>query len=98
MSYVKKLLLGIFLFFVFIFGLIYGTDNSEPVSLTFLSWNTPELPASWWVLVAFAFGTFFGFLLSVGMNVRAKVDTLKTKKELQKSKDELDKLRTINLQ
>jgi hypothetical protein len=32
------------------------------------------------------------------MNVRAKVDTLKTKKELQKSKDELDKLRTINLQ
>ena len=98
MTYLKKLLSGTLLFVLFIFGLIYGTDNSTPVALAFLNWNTPMWPVSWWVLVAFALGTGFGFLLSVGMNVRAKVDTLKTKKEFQKSKDELDKLRTINLQ
>jgi len=98
MSTIKKLLLGLLLFVLFIFGLIYGTDNSTPVSLVFLNWKTPEWPVSWWVLVAFCLGTGLGYLLNIGVNVRTKVGTLKTKKELQKSKDELDKLRTINLQ
>ncbi len=98
MSYLKKLLLGMLLFVLSIIGLIYGTDNSTLVSLAFLNWKTAEWPISWWVLVAFALGTGFGLLLSMGMNVKAKVDTLKTRKELQNSRDELDKLRTINLQ
>ncbi len=98
MSTIKKLLLSLLLFVLFVFGLIYGTDNSTPVSLAFLNWKTPQWPVSWWVLVAFAVGTGLGYLLNIGVNVRAKVDGLKTKKELQKSKDELDKLRTINLQ
>lgn len=98
MNYIKKLLLGMLLLVLFVFGLIYGTDNSTPVSLAFLNWKTPEWPVSWWVLVAFALGTVLGYLINIGANVKIKVNTLKTKKELQKSKDELDKLRTINLQ
>jgi putative membrane protein len=98
MNYIKRLLLGLLLGILFIVGLVYGTDNSTPVSLAFLNWKSPEWPVSWWVMVAFALGIGVGYLMNIGMSVRTKVGTLKTKRELQKSKDELDKLRTINLQ
>ena len=98
MNYIKRLVLGLLLGILFIVGLVYGTDNSTPVSLVFLNWKSPEWPVSWWVLVAFALGIGLGYLINISVNVRAKVGTLKTERELQKSKDELDKLRTINLQ
>jgi putative membrane protein len=92
MNRIKKLLLGFLLVIVFFVALIGATDNSSTVPLVFLDYSTPALPISWWVLIAFVVGSGFGFLMSLGRNVRSKVTVIKTRRELSRSNAELEKL------
>jgi len=92
MHKIRKILLGILLLIVFLLALIGATDNSSAVSLAFLEYATPQWPIAWWVLLAFVVGTVFGYLMSLGRNVRSKVAVLKTRRELSRSTSELEKL------
>lgn len=92
MNRIKKGLLGLLLIMVFFFALIGALDNSSTVSLIFLEYATPEWPIAWWVLIAFILGTIFGYLMSLGRNVRSQVAGLKTRRELSRSNAELEKL------
>ena len=94
MNRIKKALLGLLLIIVFFLALIGATDNSSAVSLVFLEYATPAWPISWWVLIAFILGSVFGYLMSLGRNVRSQVAVLKTKRELSRSNAELEKLQT----
>ena len=92
MNRIKKVLLGLLLIIVFFLALIGATDNSGAVSLAFLEYSTPAWPISWWVLIAFVAGSGFGYLMSLGRNVRSKVTVIKTRRELSRSNAELEKL------
>ncbi len=48
---------------VLAFGVLVGIDNSAPVSLIFLDWQSPALPLFVWVCLGLA----VGFLLGVGL-------------------------------
>ena len=77
---------------VFFLALIGATDNSGRVALVFLEYATPEWPISWWVLIAFALGACFGYLMSLGSNVRTRVTAMKTQRELNRSTAQIEKL------
>lgn len=94
MNRIKKILLGLLLIVVFFLALIGATDNSSAVSLVFLEYSTPAWPISWWVLIAFILGSVFGYLMSLGRNVRARVAVRKTRRELSRSNAELAKLQS----
>lgn len=98
MTFIRKMLLGIVLIVVFLVVVVASSDNSAPVALRFLDYGSPEWPLSWWILAAFVSGMLIGFLLTTWINFRMKIDNMRSQRELRKNKEELDKLRTMNLQ
>lgn len=97
MQFIGKLLMGALLLILFIAALIYGSDNSTPVPLAFLGWETGAWPVAWWVICAFLLGGLGGVLLGSALNVSLRMRLRKTRKELDDSRGELDRLRTLNL-
>jgi putative membrane protein len=92
MRSLRKFLLVLFLMIVFILVLVAVTDNSSLVALTFLTYATPQWPIAWWILIAFLVGILFGYLMSLGSNVRSKVTALKSRRELEKTNTRLEQL------
>jgi uncharacterized membrane protein YciS (DUF1049 family) len=69
--------------------------NQSQVALRFLAWRTPEISVFWWLLLAFLLGatvTALGFgLASLKLRMRQRA----LNKELDASRRELEKLRTL---
>ncbi|XOV89519.1 MAG: lipopolysaccharide assembly protein LapA domain-containing protein [Pseudomonadota bacterium] len=93
MAFLKKWLVRLLILVVFIAALLAAADNSAEVPLTFLDWQTPAWPVSWWVLSAFLLGTLFGVLLNFAANTRLRLDARKAKKDVRKTVQELDRVR-----
>ncbi|MBD3649357.1 MAG: LapA family protein [Pseudomonadales bacterium] len=72
MNFLKRWALRLLLVVVFLVALLAASDNSEMVSLSFLDWQTPPLPISWWMLLAFVIGTGFGLLLKTWSNTKLR--------------------------
>ncbi|WP_260955238.1 LapA family protein [Pseudomonas citri] len=53
---------------------LFVLENNQPVALLFLGWSAPQLPVSFFVLLAFLVGMMIGPLLvwSWGMRRRLK--------------------------
>ena len=73
MNLVKKWLLRLVIFIVFVVALVAATDNSQEVALTFLGMQTPTAPLSWWVLAAFLAGVLFGIVINFMTNTRLRM-------------------------
>jgi uncharacterized integral membrane protein len=93
MDLIKKWLLRIVIFIVFIAALIAASDNSQEVALGFLGYETAEWPVSWWVLTAFVLGVLFGLLLNFLSNTQLRLDARKASKEVSRTHKALDKER-----
>ncbi len=94
MAFLKKWLVRLLILVVFITALLAASDNSSEVPLTFLDWQTPAWPVSWWVLSAFLLGTLFGILLNFVSNTRLRLDARKANKSVQKTVLELDRVKS----
>ena len=94
MNLIKKWLFRLVLLVVFVIALLAASDNSHEVPLTFLEYQTPEWPISWWMLAAFIIGVFFGTLLNTWSNTKLRVSARNAKKQAEKTTRELDQTKS----
>lgn len=92
-TFLKKWSIRFIIVIVFLVALIAAFDNSDAVSLRFMSWATPEWPVSWWVLAAFVIGTLFGLLLNFVTNTRLRMNARQANKQASRREKELSEAR-----
>lgn len=68
--------------------------NQTEISLRFLTWETPVLPAFWWLLAAFLTGALFMALLVFAFYVQGRWRQRRLAKELTAREAELARLRS----
>jgi len=62
--------------------------NQEEIALRFAIWKTPfEISVYWWLLVAFGLGVFAGFLNSLFINVRLRIENKRINRSLRDLSD-----------
>ncbi|MBT4162325.1 MAG: LapA family protein [Gammaproteobacteria bacterium] len=93
MIFLRKTLFFILAIFLFVIALLAAADNSEAVSLKFIDWASPSWPISWWMLMAFVIGIFFGILLNLYSNTRLRLDARAANKNAASRTRELDRAR-----
>jgi uncharacterized integral membrane protein len=91
MAFVKKWSLRLLLLLVFVVVLLLATDNSQPVALSFLDYQSVEGPLSWWVIGAFLLGMVFFMALNVMSTTRLKSDLRRARRSAEQSLVALDK-------
>ncbi|SMF36784.1 Uncharacterized membrane protein YciS, DUF1049 family [Alteromonadaceae bacterium Bs31] len=69
--------------------------NSDPLSLNLLGFQLPELTTGTYLGATFAIGATFGWF---GTWLIARIKLFSRKRELKKTKKEVEKLRTAHLQ
>jgi uncharacterized integral membrane protein len=77
----------------------FAMQNTEQkVNVIFLKWQSIDMPL--WVImyVAFISGMLFWLVVSILRVVTLKVENRKGKKEIQKLKDELNRLRNVSVE
>ena len=90
MKLIKKWLFTLLLFVVFIIALVAASENSAEVSLSFLDYQTPAWPVSWWMLTAFVAGVLVGGLLNLFSNTRLRIRHRAAEKKVAHTTRELD--------
>ncbi|MBQ61923.1 MAG: hypothetical protein CMQ19_07585 [Gammaproteobacteria bacterium] len=90
MTLLKKWLFRLVLLAIFTVALLLASDNSTEVPLTFLDYQTPVWPISWWMLAAFVIGVLFGTLLNTWSNTKLLLSARNAKRQAIKSAQELN--------
>lgn len=90
----KRILLGLLLLLVMLFGILFSIQNSDRASLDLLVLQLPEQRVSLWVLAAFALGGMIGMLLSMSAILRLKSRLLIAENRLQRREKELSQAGT----
>ena len=73
MGPIRTTLVIVVLVVLILLGIVLGIDNHTPITLRFLSKETPQLAVFWWLYTAFLLGALVGFALcSLGF-VRGKL-------------------------
>ena len=96
MSWLARLfwaVLAIILFFLAALAV-----NQDPVSLKFLTWQTPEWSVFWWLLAAFLLGLLLGLLGITVLMTKQSLRNRKLTKQLGNAEQELHKVRNMTLQ
>ena len=73
-------------------------NTEETATISFVQWETVNLPI--WVIMfsSFAFGVLFWVFVSIFKVIGLKNENRKTKKEVKKLRDELNKLRNVSVE
>jgi uncharacterized integral membrane protein len=73
MRNLKRILLGVFLLLLVLVILAFVLENQQSVSLMFLGWSGPQLPASLVIVLALLIGMLIGPILGwiLGRSSRA---------------------------
>jgi putative membrane protein len=74
-------------------GVLFALQNKLPVSLDLLVYTFEPQSLAVWVLGAFAFGGILGMLVSSLILVRTRASLVSCKRQLDKTRGELSKLR-----
>ena len=93
MAHLKKWFVRLLVLVVFVVALLVASDNSDEVRLSFLTWQTPEWPISWWMLGAFVLGTGFGLVLNFFSNTRLRMNVRQANRQISRREKELDAAR-----
>ena len=93
MGFIKKTLFLFIALVAFLVALLAAADNSAEVALSFLEYETPVWPISWWMTSAFVVGVVFGNLLNVVSNTRLRMDARRARKTAVGRTQELDQAR-----
>lgn len=93
MRYLRILAKLSLLFVLLVIGILAGIDNSEPVSLRFLDWHTPQASVFAWVLGALILGILVGMALSTGVNLRSTWRARSARRQLELTEREVQQLK-----
>ena len=97
LTFLKKWVFRLFLVLIAFFTVIAAADNSTPVPLFFLGYESWALPVSGWVLVSFVLGGLFGMATNVWTNTRLRLSARQSSKEAKLHGKALDQARASNL-
>ncbi len=97
MRWLWKLFLLLTFILILIASILAVLDNSETVSLRFLSWQTPDFSIYWWLLSALAIGFLLGALSVTFGSVRLKLKERHLQKQLKDSEKQASQLRNQSL-
>ncbi len=99
MNSVTRLLTAVFLLLVFVSAIAFSYFNTQPIGLSFASWNSVELPISAWLLSAFILGGTLGLLLGfrIFRALKTRVELHRLQKELSAANAELSRLRRMSI-
>ena len=91
-----RLLQLIFVLLIAAAGLAFHIRNDQAVALDFYV-STVEMPLSWVLVGAFAFGILLGFLVMLGSVVRLRGEKRRISKQHDLASEEITNLRAIPL-
>ncbi|MCL5041107.1 MAG: lipopolysaccharide assembly protein LapA domain-containing protein [Gammaproteobacteria bacterium] len=94
MRWLKRALLIIVLLLVALATLDFMLENRQNVTLQFLELQSPALPLSLYVIVAFVLGGLLGVFLGWMITARLRLQLMLQSNELNRHRKEIDKLRT----
>jgi uncharacterized integral membrane protein len=64
MHWVKSFIARIALLALGVVGFVLATENSDPVALRLLEFESEAWPISWWIVISFFVGVLVGQVLS----------------------------------
>ena len=94
MKWIKGLLTLVALFLVCIWGILFASENVQPVALNLVIWQLPEASVSIWVVGGFALGGMLGLVMGLVMITRLKAQKLRVNRDLAQCQKELATLRS----
>lgn len=94
MRWLKRALLIIVLLLVALATLDFMLENRQNVTLQFLELQSPALPLSLYVILAFVLGGLLGVFLGWVITARLRLQLMLQSNELNRHRKEIDKLRT----
>ncbi|TVP90174.1 MAG: DUF1049 domain-containing protein [Pseudomonadaceae bacterium] len=94
MQWLKRALLIIVLLLVALATLDFMLENRQNVTLQFLELQSPALPLSLFIVVAFVLGGLLGVFLGWMITARLRLQLMLQSNELNRHRKEIDKLRT----
>jgi len=94
-----QLLTLVFLLLVFSACIAFFYYNPSLVTISFGPWQLSEQPVSVWIIASFVLGGCLGLLLGFGVlkSFKSRIDIRRLKKQLEKQRLELEKLRSRSL-
>lgn len=78
-------------------GVLFALQNEVPVPLDMLVYTFQPRSLALWILAAFALGGVLGMVLSSGILVRQRAALAHIRRQLSKTRAEVDRLRTAGL-
>jgi putative membrane protein len=90
----SRLIISILTLLLVLLGLAFAVVNARPVELNYFL-GTREVPLAMTLVLALVFGAGLGMLFSLGMVVRLKRETLRLRRQIQLTEQEVVNLRRI---
>lgn len=90
----SRLLSYVLVLILVLLGLAFAVVNAKPVELNYFL-GTREVPLAMTLVLALVFGACLGMLFSLGMVVRLKRETLRLRRQIQLTEQEVVNLRSI---
>ncbi len=97
MNLLRKILLLAVLLIVLAVGVLFAVQNEVLVPLDLLVYRFEAHSLALWLLLAFALGGVLGLLASSLILVRQRASLGSTRRQLEKTRSEVDRLRTAGL-
>ncbi len=95
MTALARLFWAVLAVLVFAFALL--AVNQGQVALRFLAWETPAISVFWWLLLAFLLGVLASTMAFAVISLRQRMRQRALNRQLQESRRELEKLRSLTL-
>ncbi len=98
MQWLKRAALIIILLIVALATLDFMLENQSEVTLQFLDAQSPALPLSLFIVIAFILGSLLGILVGWLVTTRLRLRLRAQNNELNRYRKEIDQLRTPTIQ
>lgn len=89
-----RLIVSILILLLVLVGLAFAVVNAKPVELNYFL-GTREVPLAMTLVLTLVFGACVGIFFSLGMMVRLKRETLRLRRQIQLTEQEVVNLRNI---
>lgn len=94
MQWLKRAVLIIFLLLVALATLDFVLENQQSTQLQFLELQSPAMPLSLFIVIAFILGSLLGVFIGWLITTRLRLKLMVQSNELNRYRKEVDKLRT----
>lgn len=94
MQWLKRAVLIVILLLVALATLDFMLENQQGIQLQFLELQSPELPLSLYIVIAFILGSLLGVFIGWLITTRLRLKLMVQSNELNRYRKEVDKLRT----